>query len=535
MNVLVTGSSGLIGTALVEHLVANGHTVTRLVRRIGGPDGRSAATQVAWDPAGRTLDAEGLRRAGPFDGVVNLAGAGIGDRRWSRGPQAARPRQPHLGHLAAGRLAARAALATGRPGQCVGRRLLRRPGRRGADRELGVRAPDSWPRVCRAVGGRGPTRGRRRHPHRPAPDRDRAQPARRGPGQAAPAVPAGPGRPGRLRSQYRSWITLDDEVGVIMHCLGDDRAGRAGQRHRARRRPPTASWPGPSGPRSTDRRPWPCRPERSASSSGRRWPTSSSSAASGSSRPCCPRGDFAFAHPDLDEAVRCGALAGRLTSPAPDGPGPGRRPARDGGVVRARVTLATTRRGRVRDNEGKPHHDRRRRGRPGRPGRLRPTRPGHPRAVRARGPRLPRRARRQAAPGDLRVGPGLRQRRPVPRTDARAGGRRPGRRPGLGPDRVRRRLRVDHRADRYGGRGLRREYQRIYAAVAADYRTPSHVRLRDRPRHGRPHHPRPRHRRGEGGLPAADAPRRHRRLPAVQRAVLRVGPRLAPDPGGPGR
>ena len=38
---------------------------------------------MSWDPARRTLDTVSLKRAGPFDGVVNLAGAGIGDRRWS--------------------------------------------------------------------------------------------------------------------------------------------------------------------------------------------------------------------------------------------------------------------------------------------------------------------------------------------------------------------------------------------------------------------------------------------------------------------
>ena len=84
MNVLVTGSSGLIGTALVEHLAANGHRVTRLVRgsavpTVGRRDRRGG---VGSRPDGPWI-AEGLRRAGPFDGVVNLAGAGIGDRRWS--------------------------------------------------------------------------------------------------------------------------------------------------------------------------------------------------------------------------------------------------------------------------------------------------------------------------------------------------------------------------------------------------------------------------------------------------------------------
>ena len=86
-NTLVTGASGLIGTALVDRLLAEGHTVTRLVR--GSTDSTAAGTgdrtasSVTWMPDRGQIDVAGLERAGPFDGVVHLAGAGIGDRRWS--------------------------------------------------------------------------------------------------------------------------------------------------------------------------------------------------------------------------------------------------------------------------------------------------------------------------------------------------------------------------------------------------------------------------------------------------------------------
>jgi uncharacterized protein len=75
VRVVVAGSSGLIGTALVADLRHAGHEVLRLVRRApAAPDERG------WDPpAGRIDD-------GTFDGVdavVNLNGAGIGDRPWS--------------------------------------------------------------------------------------------------------------------------------------------------------------------------------------------------------------------------------------------------------------------------------------------------------------------------------------------------------------------------------------------------------------------------------------------------------------------
>jgi len=79
MKVVVSGSSGLIGTSLVASLRADGHDVVTLVRRTP-----TAAGQVQWDPS---LGASGvtpeLRAA--IDGagaVVNLAGAGVAEKRW---------------------------------------------------------------------------------------------------------------------------------------------------------------------------------------------------------------------------------------------------------------------------------------------------------------------------------------------------------------------------------------------------------------------------------------------------------------------
>jgi hypothetical protein len=75
MRVAVTGSSGLIGSALVSRLRDEGHTVVRIVRST--PNG---SDEVRWDPAAGTIDGRGL--AG-VDGVVHLAGEGIGEKRWS--------------------------------------------------------------------------------------------------------------------------------------------------------------------------------------------------------------------------------------------------------------------------------------------------------------------------------------------------------------------------------------------------------------------------------------------------------------------
>lgn len=74
MRVLVSGSGGLIGSALVSALHSAGHQVTALVRRTPAPG------EVAWDPAAGVLELSGLDG---IDAVVNLNGAGIGDRRWT--------------------------------------------------------------------------------------------------------------------------------------------------------------------------------------------------------------------------------------------------------------------------------------------------------------------------------------------------------------------------------------------------------------------------------------------------------------------
>ena len=75
MRIAVTGSSGLIGSALTRQLRSVGHEVVRVVRRpASGPD------EVTWDPAAGTVDLAGL--AG-VNAVVHLAGAGVGDHRWT--------------------------------------------------------------------------------------------------------------------------------------------------------------------------------------------------------------------------------------------------------------------------------------------------------------------------------------------------------------------------------------------------------------------------------------------------------------------
>ncbi|MFI1437436.1 TIGR01777 family oxidoreductase [Streptomyces lydicus] len=75
MRIAITGSTGLIGKELVRSLRADGHDVVRLVRRAP-----ATADEVRWDPKAQRVDTAGLAGC---EAVVHLAGAGVGDHRWT--------------------------------------------------------------------------------------------------------------------------------------------------------------------------------------------------------------------------------------------------------------------------------------------------------------------------------------------------------------------------------------------------------------------------------------------------------------------
>lgn len=77
MRVAITGSSGMIGTALSRSLEADGHEVVRLVRPRTGAAGTG---DVRWDIDAGQIDAAGLEG---LDAVVHLAGEGIAEKRWT--------------------------------------------------------------------------------------------------------------------------------------------------------------------------------------------------------------------------------------------------------------------------------------------------------------------------------------------------------------------------------------------------------------------------------------------------------------------
>ena len=74
-KIAVTGASGLIGSALCAQLKSDGHQVIKIVRRAA-----RVSDEVSWNPLKGEIDLAGLEGA---DAVFHLAGAGVGDKRWS--------------------------------------------------------------------------------------------------------------------------------------------------------------------------------------------------------------------------------------------------------------------------------------------------------------------------------------------------------------------------------------------------------------------------------------------------------------------
>lgn len=208
MRVVVTGSSGLVGSALVAALAARGDEAVRLVRRRPGPG------EARWDPAAGTLDTAALADA---HAVVHLAGAGIGDRRWTP-ERRAEIRDSRVGPTA---LLARTVAELGGPA-LLSASAVGFYGYEAGDRELDETAPAGrgfLADVCQAW--EGATEPAAAAGVRVVHLRSGVVLSAGGGalGRQLPLFRLGVG--GRLGSgrQWLSWIGLDDEVGAIAHLL----------------------------------------------------------------------------------------------------------------------------------------------------------------------------------------------------------------------------------------------------------------------------------------------------------------------------
>jgi len=214
VRVLLSGSSGLIGRALTRSLTADDHVVVPLARAGGSPE------SVPWDPGGAGLDHAALADRGPYDAVVHLAGAGIGDRRWSE----VRRREIMGSRVAGTTEVARALVALDpRPAVLVSASAVGFYGDRGDEVLTEASGPgtgflaevcQAWEAASEAASAAGV---------RVVTLRSGVVLAKQGGGLAKQLPLFRLGLGGRLGSgrQYLSWITLDDEVAVIRRAIED--------------------------------------------------------------------------------------------------------------------------------------------------------------------------------------------------------------------------------------------------------------------------------------------------------------------------
>ena len=216
MDVLVTGSHGLIGSALIPRLRADGHRVARLVR--GAPEG---GDDVRWDPHAGTIDAAGLEG---IDAVVHLAGAGIGDKKWTDDrKQLILESRTQGTSLLANTLAGLART----PSVLLSGSAIGVYGNRGDEVLTEASAPGSGftAEVCAAW--EAATAPAEAAGIRVAHLRTGIVLSTHGGALGRMLPPFKVGIGGRMGSgkQYMSWIAIDDEVGAIRHLLTADVAG----------------------------------------------------------------------------------------------------------------------------------------------------------------------------------------------------------------------------------------------------------------------------------------------------------------------
>jgi len=212
MDVVVTGSSGLIGTALKRVLDKAGHRMVPMVRS------QASGDAIHWDPDRGDIDADGLEGVGA---VVHLAGEGIGDRRWNEAHKAKVKESRRKGTSL---LAETLAKLNKAPKVLVSGSAVGYYGDRGDEvlTESSRPGSDFLASVCTAW--EAATAPAKEAGIRVAHIRTGIVLSGRGGVLPKMLPPFKFGAGGRLGSgrQWVSWIALEDEVGAIVHLLGDD-------------------------------------------------------------------------------------------------------------------------------------------------------------------------------------------------------------------------------------------------------------------------------------------------------------------------
>lgn len=215
MRVLVSGSTGLVGNAVIEKLKAQGHQAIRLVRKRGG----HSEPEVLWNPADGKIARDGLEG---LDGVIHLAGENIASERWTE-EKKRRIRDSRV--VGTALLSSALAGLADPPKAMVSASAIGFYGNRG-DEVLGEdAAPGSGflAEVCQ--GWENATEKAEKAGIRVAHVRIGVVLAQKGGALDAMLTPFKMGLGGVLGSgaQYMSWIALDDLVNVLLFALKKDK------------------------------------------------------------------------------------------------------------------------------------------------------------------------------------------------------------------------------------------------------------------------------------------------------------------------
>lgn|SRR5262245_39041188 len=209
MRILVSGSHGLVGSALIPELKARGHEIVQLVREA------PRNGEIFWNPEDGKLDPAALT---DFDAVIHLAGEPIAVRRWSE-EQKVRIRDSRT--LGTSLLAETLAKLPAPPKTFLSSSAIGYYGDRGSEALTEESAPGSGflPDVCKAW--EAATQPAARQGIRVVLLRTGIVLSPAGGALGKMLTPFKMGVAGVLGDgkQYMSWIALDDEIGAILHAL----------------------------------------------------------------------------------------------------------------------------------------------------------------------------------------------------------------------------------------------------------------------------------------------------------------------------